>query len=211
MKTTQKVNQKNANGNNKSTNSAQKLPNGNSTKPAENPEETQSEKPEASPENVDQESTEASEEKLAKAENQEELSNAGSKKVTGTAIIDFNEPLPDLNSFIPKNIDLTPDYWSPEAVGETKVLIFSRVVENDLIPDINEPGEFIEKDCAYFLGMGKNGYQVIKCAATRLVNACKSLEPRGIYHITYIGTKKNKRNAYDSSVFSINPVGLPSA
>lgn len=208
MKTSQKVNQKN-NASTKSKTIGGSKTNSQKNTGSTNGTENQKEEPKNTlPEKVDQQNSEHQEEQLEKVENQEAVSSSSEKKVTGTALVDMEKPLPDLSKAKPKNIDLSAEYWSPEAPGETRVMIFSRVVTNDLIPDMNNPGEYIEKDCAYFLGVGKAGYQVIKCAAARLVSICYNLEPRGIYQFTYKGKKKNKTNSYDSFDFAVNPVEI---
>ena len=159
------------------------------------------------PAKVNQEIDEKQEEQLSTAESQSPDTKPGTQKATDTAVINLEgDALPDLNTYKPKNINLDQEYWSPEESGETKRMIFMKIVQNDAIPDFNDPGEYVEKDCAYFIGQSKQGYQIIKCAAARLVSLCESLTPGGIYDFTYTGRKKNKTNNFESNVFAVNPV-----
>jgi hypothetical protein len=140
------------------------------------------------------------------SENRELVTN--SRSFSGTArVLNFDE-MPDLSKAKPKKIDLSAEYWSPE-IGETKVVVFMRIVEDDSIPDFNDNTKTVSKDCAYFVTKNGSGdLQVLKCAATRLVSAMSSASEGDIFQIAHTGKVKNKTNNYLSSEFRINPVVL---
>lgn len=119
----------------------------------------------------------------------------------------------DLNMFESTNIDLEIGYWSPEVEGETMRVIFDKIVEDDTIPDFNDPKKLVEKPCAYFLTQievaGLRTFKIVRCGASRLVSAFTAFGGSAkdkVYDITFRGKKKNKSNNFLSSVFSIQPV-----
>lgn len=124
-----------------------------------------------------------------------------------THVVDFAN-LPDLSKAKPKPINLDVEYWSPEVEGEYKTLIFSHIKEGEMIPDYNDSSNLIAKDTAYFLEQSPEGFQILRCAATRLVSTARNMIPGGIYLITYQGQKKNATNSNSSRRFSIQPVEL---
>jgi hypothetical protein len=133
------------------------------------------------------------------------------KKQERTIKIDIDNPEP-LGIVKTKNLDLVPEYWSPEKDGETKTLAFVKVVENDVIPDFNDPKETVVKDVAYFFEeVKKDGnayFRMLKSASSRLVSIAKMMEKGEVYEIKFSGREKNKTNNFLSNKYEVRPVYL---
>lgn len=147
-------------------------------------------------------------EKLATIMSEKKELVSNSRSFSGTArVLNFDE-MPDLSKAKPKKIDLSAEYWSPE-IGETKVVVFMKIVEDDSIPDFNDNTKTVSKDCAYFVTKNGSGdLQVLRCAASRLVSSMASASEGDIFQIAHTGKVKNKSNNFLSSQFRINPVIL---
>ena len=102
-----------------------------------------------------------------------------------------------------------PVYWSPEAEGEVKRVVFLRVVEGYNIPDYNDQEQTIQKNTAFFIEVENETARILTCAATRLVSYFEEHDlPGGAYDLVYLGKIKNKTNNNLSSNFEIFPVEM---
>jgi len=128
--------------------------------------------------------------------------------VTSTRRVDISRDLPDLSTAKPKPVNLALDYWTPQAEGECKTLIFMRVQQGDEIPDYNDPDKLVSKDCAYFIEQTDNGFQILRNASARLVSLARNFLEGEIYQITFVGKRANKTNSYQSSYWAVQPVEL---
>ena len=94
-----------------------------------------------------------------------------------------------------KPIGAVPVYWSPEAEGEVKRVVFLRVVEGYNIPDYNDQEQIIQKNTAFFIEVEDETARILTCAATRLVSYFEEHGlPGGAYDLVYLGKIKNKTN-----------------
>ena len=102
--------------------------------------------------------------------------------------------------------------------------VFVKFVENDTIPDFNDPKKMVVKPCVYFLTQidlgGEKIFKLVRCGASRLVSYfTEIIELDGkmvkvansalldkLYDIIFGGKKKNKSNNNLSSVFIIRPL-----
>jgi hypothetical protein len=108
-----------------------------------------------------------------------------------------------------RDLNLVPDYWSPEQSGETKLLIFWEFLRNDEIPDMNDPNKTVIKDSCIFIEVKSDKKKVfLKCSATRLVSVMRFAAKGEVYQVTFVGKKKNKSNNYMSNVFEVYPLEL---
>ena len=108
-----------------------------------------------------------------------------------------------------KPIGAMPVYWSPEAEGEVKRVVFLRVVEGYNIPDYNDQEQTIQKNTAFFIEVEDETARILTCAATRLVSYFEEHGlPGGAYDLVYLGKIKNKTNNNLSSHFEIFPVEM---
>jgi hypothetical protein len=127
-----------------------------------------------------------------KAAGQAVLAPAPQTSVVATAQVDINGQLPDLAKAQPKPLNLAMAYWSPEAEGESKTLIFMRVQPDDQIPDFNDPEQLVTKDCAYFIEQTEQGFQILRNASSRLVSMARHFLEGEVFRITYLGLRPNK-------------------
>ena len=108
-----------------------------------------------------------------------------------------------------KPIGAVPVYWSPEAEGEVKRVVFLRVVKGYNIPDYNHQEQTIQKNTAFFIEVEDETARILTCAATRLVSYFEEHGlPGGAYDLVYLGKIKNKTNNNLSSHFEIFPVEM---
>ena len=143
-----------------------------------------------------------------KAAGQAVLAPPTQASVVATAQVDINGQLPDLAKAQPKPLNLAMAYWSPEAEGESKTLIFMRVQPDDQIPDFNHPEQLVTKDCAYFIEQTEQGFQILRNASSRLVSMARHFLEGEVFCITYLGLRPNKTNSNKSNHWAIQPVDL---
>ena len=87
--------------------------------------------------------------------------------------------LKKINGAERKPIGAMPIYWSPEAEGELKRVVFLKIAENFQIPDYNDPEKMVEKDTAVMLEVNGETATLIICASTRLVSFLRISAKRG--------------------------------
>lgn len=120
----------------------------------------------------------------------------------------------DFENVQTKPFSLTPEYWSPEGEGETKVLVYTGINQHEKIPDFNDSNNMVEKPTAMFIEQrkdkdNKKTYYLLKNASSRLVSTCEALIPGHLYEVTYLGKKKNKNNSNMSARWRVLPVYIP--
>lgn len=101
--------------------------------------------------------------------------------------------------------DLCVEYWSPNAEGASKRLIYLEVGPYT-VPDFNDPKKSVPLDCAVFLEPTAHGHarKVIN-GAKRLVSVFESgvVEPGTPVQVTYLGVAQNSKNNNKSARFSV--------
>ncbi|SHK93679.1 hypothetical protein SAMN05444266_101646 [Chitinophaga jiangningensis] len=122
------------------------------------------------------------------------------------------ENMPDLDDAVVVPIDLMAEYWEPAAIGESKKVYFHSVAPQ-MFPDFNDPSVEVEIDCALFYEKTKGEVKPWRNASKRLVSLLNGLTQGSVVQITYLGKKKNKKNSFESAVWSIKPIviNLPKA
>jgi hypothetical protein len=103
-------------------------------------------------------------------------------------------------------VDLMSDYWTPETVGESKRVVFTKVEPVSTIDQ--QSGEVIELECAFFVTPVDGKLQSIRNGSKKLVSAVQNLPANTPLLITYKGKVKNKSNGFKSDDWSIQPLIL---
>ena len=103
-------------------------------------------------------------------------------------------------------VDLMSDYWTPETVGESKRVVFTKVEPVSTIDQ--QSGEVIELECAFFITPVDGKLQSIRNGSKKLVSAVQNLPANTPLLITYKGKVKNKSNGFKSDDWSIQPLIL---
>lgn len=142
------------------------------------------------------------------------MSTEVSKPIEVAVVYDLQHPdrLPDLNKkgqAVP--IELTSNYWSPDEVGDS-IRGFYQGIESSEYED-RKTGEMIELPCVRIMIQDKAGnISNIRNGSIRLVSSIQENVERGriqvgsAIQITYMGTKKNKKNENISAQWSIKTV-----
>ena len=150
-----------------------------------------------------------------------ELTNAATQQSTEIATtdnnafvaqqIDLKGALPDLNKADQMPIDLCGNYWTPEAIGETKRVFFVKIEPQKVMS--SDSSDVIDLECAVFLEQAPDGsVRTITNGSKRLVGVLETYTMQGILghgtplQITYMGKKKNKSNSHMSDSWSIKPL-----
>lgn len=108
-----------------------------------------------------------------------------------------------------KPIGAIPAYWSPEAEGEVKRVLFLQIAVNFQIPDYNDVEKTVEKDTAVMLEVTGETATLITCASTRLVSFFRDFgKEGGAYEVVYTGKMKNKTNNNLSNHFEVYPLSV---
>ena len=134
----------------------------------------------------------------------------------GTAIAKANSPkmvigdldtgdLPDLDKAPTAPLDFASEYWSPEAVGESRNMFFSHI-ENTMLED-KDSGEQKILPTAFFAYKKGTDLIMVRNASKRLLAALQNGGvQRGMgLEITYLGKKKNTTNQFMSDNWSVKP------
>ena len=128
------------------------------------------------------------------------------KSVVQTETVNIHGDLPDLGKARIKDVNLALEYWTPQEEGESKLLIFMHVVQEDQIPDFNDPKNLVKRDCAYFIEQTEQGFQILRNASSRLVSIARHFLEGEVYQITFKGMRPNKTNSNKSNYWAIQPV-----
>ena len=134
-----------------------------------------------------------------------------SKNLGKTLKVDFVEEnsLEGLNSenLVSKNINLLEEYWTPTSTGESKILVFRGICEEEAIPNYQDTSQMQEMPVAHFVELYSEGMQLIKTAAIRLVSwAREAMKVGGVYQVVFTGSFSNKYNEYSSFYFQVFPI-----
>jgi len=140
---------------------------------------------------------------------QETKSNEVAKNNNGVKSFDLTGNLPNLNAetaaILP--IDLMPDYWTPESIGEQKRVFFIEIKPLKVLDQ--QTGELIELECAQFVEQTVKGDLIpLSNGSKRLVGALEAnmIQKGTPLLITYMGKKKNKSNGFSSDNWSVKPL-----
>lgn len=108
-----------------------------------------------------------------------------------------------------QEVNAIPSYWSPEADGEVKRVVFLKVINDMDIPDFNDPEKTVRKDCVLLLEIKQGKGHLVTCAASRLVSffANHGVAQRS-YEIVFVGKLKNKTNSNLSNHFEVYPLDI---
>jgi len=136
-----------------------------------------------------------------------------SAKQVENAGLDIQKSLPDLSKskkhFVPLNID----YWSPEQAGEEK-LVYIHSIEGHEVPDL-ETGEIKTLQCVMMIEKQKDTVKRFINASRVLVGNIQDAISRGEIvpkttltpvSITFLGSIKNRSNAFSSKRWQIVPL-----
>lgn len=121
------------------------------------------------------------------------------------------DAIPSLDEYVPASVDLSSEYWTPEAAGETRRMVFWGV-ENRVVQSQDEPGKEVELECCIFLQpQPDGGYRTVEQGSKRLVaafvnNAVAQGTP---FEIRYLGKKRNRSNQFQSDHWSIVELAKP--
>ena len=110
-------------------------------------------------------------------------------------------------------VNLSAEYWSPQAVGELKEALFVGIQLGRKVKSFNNPNELVPLDCCEFIEeilikdeegkvIGKK-FQTFFCGQSHLVSLFKTLPAGGVYQIVYTGKRKNKTNSNMSDTFEV--------
>ena len=118
----------------------------------------------------------------------------------------FAADLPDLAKAEPAPLELTGEYWTPEAEGEQRRMFFNEI-RVELTTDMAS-GADVELPVAYFVEVKNGEKKVIRQASKRLTGVLETMRVQTgtPLEITYLGKKKNKTNAFLSDSWSIKPL-----
>ena len=124
----------------------------------------------------------------------------------------LNEMIPiaatdNLASWIPANVDLAGEYWSP-VEGEEKRVFFWTVEEREVI-DFNDRSKVVPLECAVFVEPHADGsVTTVVNGGKRLVETLKKngIERGAALHLTYRGKRLNTTNGNESGRWSIVPL-----
>ena len=110
-------------------------------------------------------------------------------------------------------VNLSAEYWSPQAVGEVKEALFVGIQAGRMVKSFNNPNELVPLDCCEFIeevtvrdDSGKEvgrKFQTFFCGQSHLVSLFKTLPQGGVYQIIYTGKRKNKTNSNMSDNFEV--------
>lgn len=111
--------------------------------------------------------------------------------------------VPDLEKHEVASMDLVAEYWSPEAEGETRRMIFYGV-EKRMVQDYNtkQPKEI---DCAVFVEQHRGLTRLVINGSARLIGVFENggVDRGTPVEVTFVGKKKNKTNQNLSNDWSV--------
>lgn len=104
------------------------------------------------------------------------------------------------------DIELMSDYWTPQATGEKKKLLFSHFGNSQAVDQ--QSNEVIDLFCAYFWESYNGSKRLIRNGSKRLVGTLQGYNPPRFWacEITYKGKKKNATNQFSSDEWSVKPL-----
>ena len=121
--------------------------------------------------------------------------------------------LPSMEKLELLPVNLSAEYWSPQAVGEVKIAMFAGIEFGRMVKSFSNPNELVPLDCCKFveevLIKNEKGevtgrkFQTFFCGQSHLVSLFKTLPQGGVYQIVYTGKRKNKTNSNMSDNFEV--------
>lgn len=128
------------------------------------------------------------------------------------------DDLPNLDEAEVIPFDLSSQYWTPQAEGETKRVFFLKIEERPVQDQEDKDNKDAVKQlpCAFFLEKDTSGAMNTICnGSKRLVAIIENnkLERGAPLQITYKGKRKNNTNAFKSDDWLVKPllIKLPAA
>jgi hypothetical protein len=121
-------------------------------------------------------------------------------------VVDMDHEFPDMSSDVERvPLDLASEYWTPEATGETKRLIFSHF-STSLVPDKYGPskglnGEMVELETANFFEKAGDEVKAVRQSSKVLLGTLKghNIQRGTLLEIVFVGKKRlNNGNTGDS-------------
>ena len=109
---------------------------------------------------------------------------------------DPNEGIPDMDSMEAAPLDLASQYWTPEAEGETKRLLFSHFGESQVPdkygPGKNDPDATVSLETAHFFERRGDEILAVRQASKVLLSTLRSIGAKqgAMLEIVYKGKKK---------------------
>lgn len=127
------------------------------------------------------------------------------------APIDQNSPysvIPpeELENAEPAPVDIMSDYWTPQAFGESKKVIFQKIAPWPVVDQ--QTGEVIELDSVFFTTFVNGSLRMMRNGSKRLVGVFQgnNVPPGTAWLITYKGKKRNRTNANSSDDWECKPL-----
>jgi hypothetical protein len=128
-------------------------------------------------------------------------------QVTTLPLIQVNQIVSaDLESMEVVELDLVPEYWTPQQPGESRRLIFLSVSDRE---DIDEStGEIKVLPTALFYIKDESGWKLLMNSSIRLVASIRNnkIPAKTPLLITYKGKRRNTTNQFSSDDWSIHPL-----
>lgn len=102
------------------------------------------------------------------------------------------------------SVDLSDEYWSPKAVGESKRMIFMGI-EVRKAPDHQDKSKAVELPCAVFIEPLPSGPATVINGSVRLkaVFENNEIDAGTPVQVTYKGKKTNRTNANQSDSWGV--------
>ena len=130
-----------------------------------------------------------------------------------TAQLSTQQHFPDLTTAAKHIVPLSIEYWSPTEAGEEKLVYIHSIGDHD-VPDL-ETGDIKTLECVMLLENSNGTIKRFINASRVLVGNIRDAVNRGEIipattltplSITYLGTRKNRSNAFSSSCWQIIPL-----
>lgn len=107
------------------------------------------------------------------------------------------------------DFDMKGEYWTPQAIGERKRMVFQHLVKGEMIANKYgaNPDEMVPVDTAYFIEVYKEGdkvkQQMIRSCATVIVSFLERnrVPKHAILDIEYKGKKRGEKFQFDDFKF----------
>lgn len=106
----------------------------------------------------------------------------------------------------PAPVDIMSDYWTPQAFGEKKKVIYQKIAPWKVVDQ--NTGEIIELDCVFMTTFENGAYRLIRNGSKKLVAAFQgnNVPPGTGWEITYMGKKRNRTNQFSSDDWKLHPL-----
>jgi hypothetical protein len=103
-------------------------------------------------------------------------------------------------------VDIMSDYWTPQASGESKKVIFQKVAPWKVVDQ--NTGEVIDLECVFFTTIIDGSFRMLRNGSKKLVAAFQgnNIPPGTGWLITYRGKKRNRTNSFSSDDWELKPL-----